>query len=317
MKYGDKYVKKSGAFWICVRYVYIFISFVYVHCLRRNKMKCKKYKISICAIFKNEGLFLKEWLEYHLLIGIKHFYLYNNFSDDNYLNVLQPYIENGVVTLVQWPIRYGQKKAYDHCYVNFKDDTNWIAYVDIDEFICPKFISDISLWINKFDKYPSVVLNWKSFGVSGVLENTPTSLVIESSTQSVPYLSVIGKSIINTSYQFERISDNTDVHLYYPAIRIAGYPLKILPVNEFKKFFYHWKQRYPFFAKSKIQLNHYHFRSYNDYLYKCFRRGDAESERNEKLSKSVRFESFDSKYIEKDFVIHRFLTCLKIRMSNL
>lgn len=51
-----------------------------------------KYKIALCLIFKNEAPFLKEWLDYHLTIGVDHFYLYNNNSDDNYLDVLNTYI---------------------------------------------------------------------------------------------------------------------------------------------------------------------------------------------------------------------------------
>ena len=39
----------------------------------------KKYYCSICAIFRDEGTYLKEWIEYHRIIGIDHFYLYNNF----------------------------------------------------------------------------------------------------------------------------------------------------------------------------------------------------------------------------------------------
>ena len=38
----------------------------------------KKYKLSICAIFKNEANYLKEWIEYHRMVGVEHFYLYNS-----------------------------------------------------------------------------------------------------------------------------------------------------------------------------------------------------------------------------------------------
>ena len=38
------------------------------------------YKLSICAIIKNENVYLEEWLNYYLLIGVEHFYLYDNES---------------------------------------------------------------------------------------------------------------------------------------------------------------------------------------------------------------------------------------------
>ncbi|MBR7025230.1 MAG: glycosyltransferase family 2 protein, partial [Selenomonadaceae bacterium] len=46
------------------------------------------YDLAVVAIFKNEGHYLKEWLDYHLFAGVEHFYLYNNNSTDNYEEVL-------------------------------------------------------------------------------------------------------------------------------------------------------------------------------------------------------------------------------------
>ena len=31
----------------------------------------KKYRISLCGIFKNEASFLKEWIEFHEMIGVE------------------------------------------------------------------------------------------------------------------------------------------------------------------------------------------------------------------------------------------------------
>ena len=58
--------------------VYTFLFLFY-----KKKERKTLYYSSICAIFKDEARFLREWLEYHRLIGIEHFYLYNNFSTDD------------------------------------------------------------------------------------------------------------------------------------------------------------------------------------------------------------------------------------------
>jgi len=50
----------------------------YIELLGTHDKRKMKYRISLCLIFKNEAPFLKEWLDYHLSIGIDHFYLYNN-----------------------------------------------------------------------------------------------------------------------------------------------------------------------------------------------------------------------------------------------
>ena len=59
------------------------------------KMK-KKYNLSVCAIFKSEISHLKEWIEYHQLVGVDHFYLYNNGKDSLVREILKPFIKKGI-----------------------------------------------------------------------------------------------------------------------------------------------------------------------------------------------------------------------------
>jgi len=46
--------------------------------------------LSICTIFKNEARYLREWIEFHRLVGVDHFYLYENRSEDDFAPVLAP-----------------------------------------------------------------------------------------------------------------------------------------------------------------------------------------------------------------------------------
>jgi hypothetical protein len=42
-----------------------------------------KHNLTICAMFKNEAPWLKEWITYdQKVLGVDHFYLYNNDSTD-------------------------------------------------------------------------------------------------------------------------------------------------------------------------------------------------------------------------------------------
>ena len=52
-----------------------------------------EYSVAIAAIFKNEAPYLREWVEYHKMIGVEHFWLYNDNSSDNFEEILEPYIE--------------------------------------------------------------------------------------------------------------------------------------------------------------------------------------------------------------------------------
>lgn len=56
-----------------------------------------KYYLAICAISKDEGPYLKEWVEWHLKQGVEKFYIYDNESTDCTKEILAPYIDNGIV----------------------------------------------------------------------------------------------------------------------------------------------------------------------------------------------------------------------------
>ncbi|XDE60951.1 glycosyltransferase family 92 protein [Arthrospira platensis BEA 1257B] len=57
----------------------------------------EKCRFSICAIMRDEGCYLMEWLEFHKLVGVERFYLYNNNSVDNTQDIVIPYIQTGEV----------------------------------------------------------------------------------------------------------------------------------------------------------------------------------------------------------------------------
>jgi hypothetical protein len=65
--------------------------------------KGKFHQLAARLIFKNEAGYLKEWLDFHRLVGIEKFFLYNNNSEDKYEPVLAPHIADGIVTLHDFP----------------------------------------------------------------------------------------------------------------------------------------------------------------------------------------------------------------------
>ena len=57
------------------------IAFASIHFFKKNNYP---YQLSVIAIFQNEDRFLKEWLDFYRVLGVDHFYLFNNLSEDNY-----------------------------------------------------------------------------------------------------------------------------------------------------------------------------------------------------------------------------------------
>ena len=138
-----------------------------------------KHYLSICAIYRDEAPYLREWLSLHRLAGVEHFYLYNNGSTDEHREALAPYLDEGIAELLDWDFYPGQLRAYDHCLAERRDESRWIAFVDIDEFLFSPTIRPLPEILARYEQAPGVVANWAIFGTSGHAEK-PEGLVIES-----------------------------------------------------------------------------------------------------------------------------------------
>lgn len=125
------------------------------------------YYLTISAIMKNEGPYLREWLEFHRLVGVEHFYIYDNNSTDNSREILDSYINQGLVTYTPWPDHPGQLKAYMHCLSHHKNDTFWIAFIDLDEFIIPVVKDSLPEILREFEAFGALGVNWFLYGTSG------------------------------------------------------------------------------------------------------------------------------------------------------
>jgi hypothetical protein len=72
--------------------------------------------------FRDAAPYLAEWVEFHLLLGVEHFYLYNNNSVDDYKGALEPYIRAGVVSLAEWPALPAFPTSYEDCVARHKHE---------------------------------------------------------------------------------------------------------------------------------------------------------------------------------------------------
>jgi hypothetical protein len=137
--------------------------------------------LTACAIYRDEAPYLAEWLEFHHLVGFERFYLYDNMSSDDHLDVLAPYVEDGLVVLHEWPHFPGQFAAYDHCLATHGEESRWIGFFDIDEFVFSPTYRPVSDVLTGYEQWPGVCVNLPRFGTSGHLTR-PQGLVIENYT---------------------------------------------------------------------------------------------------------------------------------------
>jgi hypothetical protein len=171
--------------------------------------------LSVCAIYRDEAPYLREWIEFHRLVGVERFYLYDNLSTDDHLAVLAPYVASGVVVLHDWPlVERAQLPAYDDCVSRHRDESRWIAFIDIDEFLFSPGGQPLPDVLGDYERWPAVGVNWAVFGPSGH-ERKPPGLVIESYDQRIrPDANTIATTTIKSIVDPARVVRASGVHTF-------------------------------------------------------------------------------------------------------
>ena len=157
--------------------------------------RAKKYNLCICAIIMNEAKYLKEWIEFHRLVGVEHFYLYTNEHPDVLKIPLRPYLQKGLVTLISWGkftkqlyeeqsehwALSTQIPAYENA-IKFRaiKTTKWLALLNTDEYLVPVHAYTIPELLKQYDSYSAIVLETDVFDGSKVNLSPHTQMLIES-----------------------------------------------------------------------------------------------------------------------------------------
>lgn len=127
----------------------------------------------VCAIAKQENLYIYEWAKHHLDIGFSHVHIYDNneFDGECIADVFcGTDIEHQITIHDVRGKTCMQLVVYQECYDN--EEFDWCAFIDIDEFIT--FVNP-SMCIQDFlsDKtqFDAVHLNWLCYGDDEQLES--------------------------------------------------------------------------------------------------------------------------------------------------
>ena len=226
--------------------------------------------LSVCAIYRDEAPYLREWVEFHRLVGVERFFLYNNRSVDDHLDVLAPRIEDGTVVQTDWPMFPGQRAAYDHCLEEHRDLSRWIAFVDIDEFLFSPTGRPVSEVLADYEQWPGIGVNRLRFGTSGNKER-PDGLVIENYLRRARLSRYLVKSVVNprrtlrcrTVHVFDYVDgvgvDENGRPLVHPPDAPADRPPEYASYTET-------------FTVSRLCINHYATRSEEEFRHKATKR---------------------------------------------
>ena len=124
--------------------------------------------LSVVAVMKDEYLNLPEWLDFHRGVGVEHFYLYDNGSTDLTHGY---FLDNDFsdVSLFNTDMDMCQLACYYNALTAFKDQSQWMAFIDLDEFVfAPN--GDLKETLKDYEGFPGIAVNEMFFGSNGHLE---------------------------------------------------------------------------------------------------------------------------------------------------
>ena len=220
-------------------------------------------RLAICAIFKNEAPYLLEWIDYHRMVGFDHFVLYDNASTDDGVARIQASPLSRNVEIIPWPPRPGQLIAYRDFIQNHARRFDWVAFIDIDEFIVPLETASVRDLLIRYGGFSAVLINWLIFGPSGH-DRRPEGLVLDNYRDRVPE-DWNGNRHVKT---LARVADLIDIGINAHAFKLRQSPCNPLsqPAPNVAI------QPYP--CHERLVINHYLTRSREDWEIKL-RKGPA------------------------------------------
>lgn len=130
---------------------------------------------AICVSAKDQHDDIDEWIEYHEQLGAGKIYIYDDSSTPPMLGQLKSYIQSGLVEYHfigqsnHSSIPRPQLYVYDQCIAHYRARHQFIAFIDVDEFLFlrdPK-VADMPALLHDYEAYGGLAVNWVQFGSSG------------------------------------------------------------------------------------------------------------------------------------------------------
>lgn len=250
-------------------------------------------EVGITAIVKNEAPYIKEWIEYHKLVGVEKFYIYDNESTDDLIEVIQPYINANEVVYKYFPGECVQNAAYQDSIENNSNKVKFMAFIDLDEFITPLKHNTITEYIKNLEskighKIDALGVNWLIHGFNGHFHK-PDGLVCKNFSRC-SFSKDINKHIKSI------VNPRSVVIAHHPHYFIHRIGSKIVNTKG--------ENIYGPFSETyfeEIVINHYITKSYEEYE-KRMKKGKADGSNPVKFSYSPDLFSEDENTFTERFI---------------
>lgn len=148
------------------------------------------HSLAVCAIIKNELSYLSEWIAYHRLAGAGLFRIYDHGSTDGTAEFLHSLGRLIPVEVVDWSHAHSknqgwQVSAYEDATSSLTGRAQFVAYIDVDEFLVTEGHRPIPDVLSQFSDLVALASNQRIYGSGGQVDREP-GLVTERFTMRMP-----------------------------------------------------------------------------------------------------------------------------------
>ena len=312
-----------------------------------DKIKPINPRVAVCAIAKNENLYIREWVEWYKNLGIEKIFLYDNndIDGERFEEVINDYIESGFVEVID---RRGIEKGcvYDEkginlqpkCYIEFYEgegkNYDWICFFDVDEFLVFKNNYTLFSFLNqdKFKDEDLILISWQHYDDNNLLYYDSRPVMERFTHESKLYRHAV-KSIVRTNKEILNKHQNNLIHIFRlvddKTIHSSG--LKLID----KKTWY--VIPHGIHISSPCWLNHYKTKTAQEYIkrhlgrhwgtgknYTCHAKDiidciDDFFRYNEKSKEKLNIfkkYSFDKNYVKEELINYGNKINIKINLDN-
>jgi hypothetical protein len=143
--------------------------------------------LAACLIARNEARYIGEWIEFHRLVGVGRFFIYDDESTDATLAEVSKHDRGDVTIITQWDHAgtTPQMSAYNHWIAHYRDSAEWVAFIDTDEYLFSPTGADLRELLPRYETTPhhgAVFVTGLYFGDGGHAIR-PAGLTIENYTR--------------------------------------------------------------------------------------------------------------------------------------
>lgn len=213
----------------------------------------KKYDLTAVLLIKDENEYLPEWLAWHAAQGMEHFYVYDDSRESSVVDALGDYAEMCTVRDAKRYQYHLQFEAYIDALRRFGPETEWMAFIDTDEFLRPANNTSI---IDILDAVPAsaaaVLCPWVVYNANGQMTRT-SGTVRERFTETVewPLRNPNWKSIVRPAL-VQTMSAHSPIKMDSDAILVDAHGVEV-------------EDKYDLPA-DKLVVDHYYTKSYEEWV---------------------------------------------------